>query len=60
MANSQEKRNGKLREGQCREEEAVLLGQLHRDRLQRENKLDTDEDKTNQRMRRNQWIRTDC
>jgi hypothetical protein len=37
MANSQEKRNGKLREGQCREEEAVLLGQLCRGRLQGEN-----------------------
>jgi hypothetical protein len=33
--------------------EAVLLGQLYRDRLQRENKLDTGEDRMSQ-------IRTDC
>ena len=32
-----------------RGEEAVLLGQLYRDRLQRENKLDTGEDK-------NRWV----
>jgi hypothetical protein len=30
------------------------------DRMQRKNKLDTGEDKTSQRMRRNQKIRTDC
>ena len=38
--------------------EAVLLGQLYRDRLQRENKLDTGEDRLNQRRGRNQKIRT--
>ena len=40
--------------------EAVLLGQLCRDRMQRENKLDTGEDRTSQRRRRSQKIRTDC
>ena len=47
---------------QCREEEkeAVLLGEFYRDRLQRENKLDTGEDRMSQRMRRSQKIRTDC
>jgi hypothetical protein len=39
--------------------EAVLLGQLYRDRLQRENKLDTGEDRMSQGMRMSQ-IRTDC
>jgi hypothetical protein len=39
--------------------EAVLLGQLYRARLQRENKLDTGEDRMSQRMRMSQ-IRTDC
>ena len=43
-----------------RGEEAVLLGQLYRDRLQRENKLDTGEDRMSQRMRRSQKIRTYC
>ena len=42
-----------------REEEAVLLGQLYKDRLQRENKLDTDEDRMSQIMRRSQRIKTD-
>ena len=38
------KRKRKLLVGQCREnegEEAVLLGELYKDRLQRKNKLDT-------------------
>jgi hypothetical protein len=43
-----------------RRKETVLLGQLNRDKLQRENKLDTGEDRMNQRMRRSQKIRTDC
>jgi hypothetical protein len=41
------------------EREAVLLGQLYRDKLQRENKLGTGEDRRSQRMRRSQKIRTD-
>jgi hypothetical protein len=40
--------------------EAVLLGQLYRDRLQKENKLQTGEERTSQRMGRNQKIRADC
>ena len=63
MPNSKEKRGKRsyLRE-QCREEEkeAVLQGEFYRDRLQRENKLDTGEDRMSQRMRRSQKIRTDC
>jgi hypothetical protein len=42
------------------EEEAVLQGEFHRKRLQRENKLDPGEDKTSQKMRRNQKIRRYC
>ena len=37
-----------------------FTGQLQGDRLQRENKLDTGEDRASQRMRRRQKIRTDC
>ena len=44
---------GRKREG------TVLPGELHRDRLQRKNKLDTDEDRKSQRMRLSQKIRTD-
>jgi hypothetical protein len=42
--------------------EKVLPGQLHTDKLQRDNKLDTGEDRMSQRLRRNrsQKIRTDC
>ena len=40
--------------------EAVLSGQLYRDRLQKENKLDIGEDRKSQRMRRSQKIRTDA
>jgi hypothetical protein len=43
-----------------RGEEAVLLGELYRDRLKREDKLDTSEGRTNQKMRRSSKIRTDC
>jgi hypothetical protein len=39
------------------EEEAVFLGELYSDRSQRE---DTGEDRTSQRLRRSQRIRTDC
>ena len=65
MNNSCEKREEKeATYEQCREregkKEAVLLGQLYRDRLQRENKLDTDEDNTSQRMGSSSKIRTDC
>jgi len=55
----------KEREEEASEEEAVqregavLSGQLSRDGLQRE-KLDTGEDRTSQRTRRSQTIRTDC
>ena len=45
--------------GGGRGKRAVLLGQLYRDRLQRENKLDTGEDRTSQRMRRSQKIRAE-
>ena len=37
-----------------------LLGQLYRDVLQRENKLDTGENRLSQKMRRSQKIRTYC
>jgi hypothetical protein len=37
---------------------SVLPGQFYRDRLQRENKLGTSEDRMNQRMRRSQKVRT--
>ena len=46
--------------GGGRGKRAGLLGQLYRDRLQRENKLDTGEDRRSQKMRRSQKIRTDC
>lgn len=46
-------RKGKLVTGECRTE-----GHFCRDRLQRENKLDTGEDRRSQRMRRSQTIRT--
>ena len=49
--------------GQCREgkgEETVLPGRLYRDRLRRENNLDTGEDRMSQRIRRSQKIRIDC
>ena len=64
MPNSQEKR-GKgsyLREHRERKKDkkTVLLGELYRPRLQRQNKLDTDADRMNQRMRRSPMIRTDC
>jgi hypothetical protein len=39
---------------------AVLPGQLYRKRLYRENKLDIGKDRTSQRMRRSQKIRTYC
>ena len=42
-----------------KKEEAILHGQLYSNRLQRENKLDTSEDRMSQRMR-SQKIRTDC
>ena len=45
--------------GREERKKAVLLGQFYRDRLQRENKLDTGEDRTSQRIRRSQKIRTD-
>ena len=48
------------RETERQRDRAALLGQLYRDRLQRENKLDTGEDRMSQRMRRSQKIRTDC
>ena len=50
---------GKLLKGQCNGKEVVLLGQLYRDRWQRENKLNTGDNKMRQRMR-SQNIRTDC
>ena len=57
-------KRGYLREHHRKEkeerEEAVLPGQLYRDRLQRENKLDRSEDRKSQRMKRSQKIRTDC
>ena len=48
----------KYRERKGKEE--VLLGQYYRDKLQRENKLDTDKDRRSQRIRKSQKIRTDC
>ena len=59
MPNSHEKRGkGSYLRQQCSEEKkAVFLGQLYRDRLHRENKLNIDEDRMNQRMGRNQKIR---
>ena len=52
-------RKGKVvREGAVQRERGRR--QLWRDRLQRENKLDTGEDRRSQRMRRRQKIRTDC
>jgi hypothetical protein len=38
----------------------VLLGQLYIDKSQRENNLDTSEDRMSQRMRKIQRIRTYC
>ena len=46
--------------GSGEREKTVLLGQLYRDRLQRETKLDISEYRMSQRMRRSQKIRTDC
>ena len=43
---------------QRKEERTVLLRQLYRDKLQKENKLDAGEDRMSQRMRRSQKIRT--
>ena len=54
MLNSPEEREEVLK-GPCRE--AILPGQLYRDRLQRRNRPDTGEDRTSQRLRRSQ-IRT--
>ena len=49
-----EKQQRWLKREQYREERAVLQGQLSRDGFRRENKLDIDEDRMSQRMRRNQ------
>jgi hypothetical protein len=51
---------GKLLKGQCREGNEAVYQDSSIDRLQRENKLDIGEDRTSQRMRRSQKIRTDC
>lgn len=56
--NSHKRRKGKLLDRQYRKE-ASLLGQLHKNRPQRENKLDTDEDRVSRRVRRSQKSRTD-
>jgi hypothetical protein len=40
--------------------EAFLRRQLYRDRMQREDKLDTGEDRTSQRMRRSWKVRIHC
>jgi hypothetical protein len=50
-------KKGYLREHHRKEEkrereEAVLLEDFYRDRLQKDNKLDTGEDRTSQRIRR--------
>jgi hypothetical protein len=60
MLNSHGKREDRklLRGSAERGTRQFLPGQLYRDRLQRENKLDTAEDGTSQRMRRSQKIRT--
>ena len=63
MPNSQEKREKReLLKGVVRRErkEVVLPGQLYRDRLQRQNKLDTGEDRMSQTRRRSRKVRTDC
>ena len=61
MPNSQENRKGKLLKGTARrEKEVVLPGEFYRNRLQTENKLDTGEDRTSQRMNRSQKIGTYC
>jgi hypothetical protein len=39
-------------------ERVVLSGEIYRDRLQRQNKVDTRKDRASQRMRRSQNIRT--
>lgn len=56
--NSLKRRKGKLLDRQYRKE-ASLLGQLHKNRPQRENKLDTDEDRVSRRVSRSQKSRTD-
>lgn len=55
----EDKGKGNYLRGGAEREEAVLLGQFYKDRLQRENKLDTDEDRMSQIMRRSQRIKTD-
>ena len=61
MPNSRDQRGkrGCLGE-QCRERRQFLLGQWYRDKLKRDNMLDVDEDRTSQRMRRNQKIKIYC
>lgn len=56
--NSLKRRKGKLLDRQYRKE-AFLLGQLYKNRLQRENKLDTDKDRMSWRVSRSQESSTD-
>ena len=52
MPNSHKRRKGSyLTESSTERPEAVLSGQLYRDRLQRENKLGACEDRKSQRMK---------
>jgi hypothetical protein len=64
MSNSHRKRrllkSTTEKRGKRKRKDAVLLGQLYRDRVQRENKAETGGDRTRQRLRRSQRIRTDC
>jgi hypothetical protein len=57
---SGEQRRKRHRKREREKKEGVLLEQLYRDKVKRDNKLERDEERTSQRMRRTQKIRTCC